>query len=115
MAPTGDGDDDYKPEPPAPDRDPCNLSFTVRLTSPDPRLVGQLNQYTILAVDIATTPLRGASVEVPGAFLGGSLVGTITEDTRTDDLLRCLKQKRKFRAVVQQVDGGYVLVRIESA
>jgi hypothetical protein len=113
MAPTGDGDDDYRPDPPVTDKDPCNLSFTVRLTGPDPRLAKQLNPYTILAVDIATTPLRGATIEVPGAFLGVSLVGTISEDTRADDLLRCLKQKRKFRAVVQQADGGYVLVRVE--
>lgn len=113
MCPIGDGDDDvYDPTPPPPDKNPCAISFTTGLTGPDPQLVAKLHAYSVLQVGIVLAPLRGRTVEVPVAKLDDVAVGTI-DDVQADDLLRCIKAGNRYRAVVQRIDGGHVVVRIE--
>lgn len=107
-------DDDHRPGPlpREPDKDPCNESFATALAGPNPDLIRKLNQYSVLQVGTEASTIRGKTVEALVARLGDEVVGTI-DDVRADALLECMTAGRSYRAVVQRIDGGYVVVRIE--
>lgn len=107
-------DDDYRPYQPIkdPEKDPCDLSFTTALAGPDPDVIRKLSPYSVLKVELSTQKLRERTVETVVALYQDSIVGTI-DDVRADNLLQCMNVGRKYRGVVQRIDGGQVLIRIE--
>lgn len=82
------------------------LSFKARLQSPRPEVVGRLSVDDELRVELTDDP----AVRVVSAY---GTAGHIT--TRLPDLIHCINLGYTFVAVVEAVDGGDVVLRVQPA
>ena len=90
---------------------PCErLEFETTLASPDPDVVGQLSQGSVLDIELRRAEGTAETLLVIARFRGQD-VGSIVEGT--PELIRCLQQGHSFQAEVLAIDDGIVRVRVK--
>lgn len=89
----------------APTDVPCDqLTFQARLQSPQLNVVSLLELGDELAIDLTDDPAVQATNDQ-------GLAGHVT--TRLPDLIRCINSGFEFIAIVDEVDGGNVVLTIK--
>lgn len=85
-----------------------DVSFDAQLTSPDPALAPGLRVGEVLDVSVATASgRRVVQVTKAGQRVGG-LAGTDASRVR-----ECIDNGHQYKATVQSVNSGQVVVRVE--
>jgi hypothetical protein len=86
--------------------DCAGLVFDTFLSSVDPEALNDLEVGAALDIELRAEPRALLAVKEDG-----NPVGAITKRVR--ELLRCIQQQVRYRAVIKHIDGGDVEVRVE--
>lgn len=87
--------------------DCTQLSFSTYISSPKPVVLSQVNQGTILRIEV----YRQSSTETVAVYLQDTLVGGIVDNA--SKLLRCLNAGFTFQATVVSKNGAQIAIRVE--
>lgn len=86
--------------------DPCNITETTNVNSPDPAIVATLAAGEVLDVVLDQGPPVRVLVRK-----GTRTLGSITS-SQMRQLIDCLRNQRRYSATVLTIRGGMVQVRI---
>ena len=93
--------------PPAPPVNPCSrLSFQAIVNSPKPDVISHLTVGD--ALDVALNPEGQGVVLERNGQLAGSIVGS-----HVAQLINCINSGFDYQAIVEQLNGGHCVVRID--